>query len=252
MRYDPEIALRLALLSDCAYADTGSGEAEEAAERLTGADQAIGIDFGSVEIVVARYGFDVALAFRGSSEPDDFLHDLRIGLVERDSLPGRTHRGFAAGVVDTYEPTREVVEGLLGVDGFLDVGGHSKGGAEALLMSYLFKKFFGPSFRTCHTFGAPAVGDKDFAKDFDRAIPETFSHVFGSDLVARSPVLLRAFGVYARTGRTVYHTRSGRILFRPSPIRSFLDGVRGVSRRLGRRDHGLGNYVDSLERGGRR
>lgn len=251
MRYNPEIALRLALLSESVYSDIGSGDCDEAAERLTGADQAIGIDFGSVEIVVARYGSDVALAFRGSSEPDDFLHDLRIGLVERDGLPGRTHRGFGAGVVDTYEPTREVVEGLLGVDGFVDVGGHSKGGAEALLMSFLLKERLGPSFRACHTFGAPAVGDRDFATDFDRAIPETFSHVFGSDLVARSPVILRAFGVYAQAGRTVYHTRSGRILFRPSPIRSFIDGVRGVSRRLGRRDHGLRNYVDSLERGRR-
>ncbi len=251
MRYDPEIAHRLSLLSACAYGNTATGEAEESAERITGADQAIAIDFGSVEIVVGRYGPDVGLAFRGSSEPDDFLRDLRIGLAERDGLPGLVHKGFTAGVFEAYEGTKTVVDGLLAADGFVDVGGHSKGGAEALLMSYLLKAELGISLRSCHTFGAPAVGDLDFARAYDRVNPETFSHVFGSDLIARAPILLRALGFYARTGRTVYHTRSGRILFRPSPIRSFLDGVRGVSRRLGRRDHRLRNYVESLERGRR-
>jgi len=246
--YDQETAERLVLLSDAAYADTSSGEAEEAAERTTGADKVIAVDFGGVEVVVAKFGEDVSISFRGSSEPDDFLHDLRIGLRPVEGFPGKVH-GLAGGALRAFPVIDRIVEDFLGPNGFIDIGGHSKGGAEASFAAFLFIQSGQWRLRSCHSFGAPAIGNRAFAKEYDHAVPGTFSHIFGSDLIARSPVILRALKFYQRTGRIVYHTRTGRTLFRPSPVRYFLDGLRAISRRRGLRDHGLNNYIEAITEG---
>jgi hypothetical protein len=245
--YNPAVSLLMSRLSDAAYGDLNvvGGEGESAALSL-GADEAVGFDFGVLEALVVKFGEDVVVSFRGSSEFGDFIADARIALRHRPGLPGKVHAGLSGLVVDCFPVLIRGVLELIGPDGFIDATGHSKGGAEALFFGWLAKAA-GHPFRSVWTFGSPAVGDRQFSVALDREV-SAFAHVFGSDIVARAPVLLRFLGRYVRAGSLIYHTRSGRTLLRPSPIRYLLDGLRAVSRRRGRRDHGLENYIEAAQR----
>lgn len=243
MAYDPEIAYRLAALSHAAYLNGFDAEREALA---LGADEAHAIDAGNVEFLVCRFAADVAIVFRGTSEGDDFLRDAWASLAARDGFLGRIHTGLSLGPFEASGAIRNEVNTLLRPDGFVDVGGHSKGGAEALFAAWLLKNE-GVPVRSVHVFGCPAVGDREFVYELTASLPEVYSHVYRSDIVARAPMLLRALGFYWPAGRLVFHTRR-RSRFRVSWWRWLLHSLRALTRLRAKADHSLVNYVFSLSR----
>ena len=238
MAYDLEIAYRLAVLSSAAYLNGFDAEREALA---FGADEAHAIDVGNVEFLIARFGADVAIVFRGTSEGDDVLRDAWASLEARDGFLGRVHAGLSLGPFEASQAILSEVREMLGLDGFVDVGGHSKGGAEAIFAAWLLKARDIP-IRSVHVFGCPAVGDREFVYELTATLPEVYSHVYRSDIVARAPMLLRALGLYWPAGRLVFHTRF-RSRFRVSWWRWLLHSLRALTRFRAKADHSMSNYV---------
>lgn len=239
--YNVAEAHRAAILSDAAYGDTLEAKTAAIAH---GADDAALIEVGSVEMLAAKFGPDVVLAFRGTAGFRDLIADVGLVLGDSPELPGETHAGFTAGVELALPDALDAIDKLRGRDGFVSLCGHSKGGAEAVLMAMRLHAAGVPGISTVFTFGAPAVGDREFAREFDRVFGlRTFAHVFASDWIARSPFILRLVGRYVPVGLKVYLTRAGVRTFRPSPLRLLIDAVRAVSRRRGIADHSIENYI---------
>ncbi len=244
LRYDPAEANRLAKLSAVAYLNDPV-EITREAQKL-GASKAYLVDAGSAEAVVAKFGQDVAVAFRGSSELDDWFRDARFLTRTHAGIPGRVHGGFLSCVLEIFASLFSEIKANRGPDGFIKIAGHSKGGAEAMIFAAMLRASGDWRTNAVHAFGAPAVGDPMFAREYDHALGlVTFRHVYGSDVVARAPIWLRLRRKYRTVGQLVYHYRDGGSSFSPSPLLYLVDSIRGFSRRLGRRDHSLANYIRS-------
>lgn len=238
-------ARRLAVLSDHAYADAATAIA--AAVEI-GADDARFVEVDNTECLIAKFDEDVFIAFRGM-EPTTFA-DLvtfsRLKLVERDGVDGPVHAGFSDGVLGILVDVMSAIVELMGDDGFLYIGGHSKGGSEAIIFAAMIEKLKLEKMRIAavHVFGCPAVGGDEFAANYHSRLGRvTFRHVYRSDLVARSPVLLRLFGIYRHVGIRVYHYGDGSRSFNVLPVRFLIDGIRAISRRLWLVDHSTENYI---------
>jgi len=245
--FDRADARRLAELSDIAYA--GADEAPDAA-RAIGADDATLIDAGSTECLVARFGSDVFTTFRGTEigagAVIDLFRDASVKLRTSIGIVGRVHDGFATGVEKAATEVGVVLSAWIGVDGFLKIGGHSKGGGEALIFARWLHSTGWRRTSSVHVFGSPAVGDREFAESFERTLGGmTWRHVFRSDAVARAPWLLRALRKYRTVGRLAYHSPGRAISFSPG-VRYWADSVRAFSRLRGGEDHSIDNYIGGL------
>jgi hypothetical protein len=241
MTYDPKTAHRLALLSDFAY-----GEPDEAtgAAAGIGAEAARFIENNETETLVCKFGPDVFVTYRGTEPMTfwDLLTDARICLKPAEGIAGDVHAGFGYSIGNTWNDTLQTVDSLLGRDGFVYWGGHSKGGAEATLAAARFAQMGRGNVGAVHTFGSPAVGGLAFATEFEAVLGgRVFRHVHRSDLTARSPYFLRLFGKYRPVGKLVYH--NGGRTFHPSPIRRLVDLCRAVSSKRWRADHDLAHYI---------
>lgn len=241
MIYNDDEAHRAALLSDFAY---GSETEAPSAARGIGADDSVLIEVAGTEVLISHFGSDIWIAFRGTTNLSDWMTNARITLKSIKSVPGRIHSGFAdsteMALSDVFEAVTRLRRGSRGV---VYLCGHSKGGAEAIITAAILESVEAP-IAAVHVFGAPAVGDEDFAAAYEITLGwRTFRHVFASDIVARSPVYLRFRGYYRAVGILVYLTRGGLRTFRPSPLRRLVDFVRGFSRKRGIADHGIDNYI---------
>jgi len=241
--YHADTAKILARLSDYVYTDARDAIA---GALYLGADRAHFVERDETETLIGAFGQDVFVTWRGT-EPGtlrDLLTDARVVLCSTEGITGAVHAGFASSVANTWDDVLEVVDSFIGRDGFVFFGGHSKGGAEALLAAKRYSDGGRFNVGAVHVFGTPAVGGREFSEGYERTIGDrTFRHVHRSDWVARSPAVLRVLGIYRHVGRVVYHVGDGRRTFRPHPLRLFLDGVRALSRRRGIDDHGVLHYV---------
>jgi predicted lipase len=242
--YNSKEAHRAALLSDYAYGD--ETEAPRAALNIGASDAAL-VEAGGTEVLVAKFGADVWISFRGTTDLPDWMANVSLTFKTSSGVPGRAHSGFADSSLMALADVLDAVHQLRGSDGRIYLTGHSKGGAETILTAArLFDA--GIEIGAVHVFGAPAVGDREFADAYGRGLGAiTFRHVFASDFVARSPFFFRLTGSYHDVGNLVYHTRSGLRTFRPSPLRRFVDCVRAFSRKLGAADHSIDNYIEGTE-----
>ena len=252
-QYSEAEASRLCTLSASAYKSEVWGVHD--CKQLLSADDARLIDGGSCEVLAMKRGPDVWLAFRGTegninlsgwSGVWDLWRDGRVYLRRRMAIPGRVHAGFSAGVLEVQFQLGELLAEWLEPGGLVYLGGHSKGGAEAIIYAAYLRT--GPGVRypvaAVHVFGCPAPGNAAFARWYREELGKvTFSHCFGSDGIARSPWMLRLFRMYCPVGNPVYHLANGVTLFDPSPLRCLIDGVRSFSRRWAITHHSIENYL---------
>ncbi|GFR45731.1 hypothetical protein Agub_g7147 [Astrephomene gubernaculifera] len=164
----------------------------------------------------------VVLSFRGTetSQWKDIFSDLNLFQIQPKSLKPKNpkitvHKGFLA----AYESIRETITALLetvlngscngcssnGSNWRILVTGHSLGGALATLASYDLKLRDATRDITCYTYGAPRVGNKAFAEEYNSLVPHTFRVTNKYDIVASVPRVAE----YTHVGRPVQPAGEG-------------------------------------------
>ena len=139
------------------------------------------------------------------------------------------HRGFARGLSHVL-PTLE--SALAGETKLLVVTGHSLGGAMATLAASRLRP------AGLYTFGAPRVGNHDFAGCIDRQVDDglTYQRFVGCcDIVTRVPP---GFAGFRHTGALHYIDRHGQI--HVNPDQAVISEDRSRARRSYWRTHSFG------------
>jgi endonuclease G len=179
--FDLDTAVFLATMSSLAYS---APAVIDGAAKTAGFASSSFFDAGNVQGYWCA-GPDVALlAFRGTSNPGQWLRDVRF--LPASHPWGHVHEGFLQGVAS-------VEAGLLAFDGVAQtaahvwVTGHSLGGALALVAAARLKIKTGQA-PLIHSYGQPAVGLNDFAERFNVEMPGClWRFVNQSDIVTRVP-----------------------------------------------------------------
>lgn len=204
--YDPRLAYALAVVAGWSYSDaeTMRNKLKYYALPHVTVDKAMVTNpamfiVASAFLVRSRCGRFGVLAFRGT-EPTNaisWLTDTDVFL--RPFRGGSVHQGFYTNLQAVWE---EVVALLgaattAGADGRaplaqLYVTGHSLGGAMAVLaaarLSIDRNLDLARLVRGVYTFGQPAVGNKDFADEFEERIgARLFRHSYAYDVVPQLP-----------------------------------------------------------------
>ena len=125
----------------------------------------------------------VLLAFRGTSNPGQWLRDARFYPVKHPW--GRVHEGFKDGVADV-EQDIQAIDAAAKKAKHLWITGHSLGGALALIAAARWKMAGIKS--SIYTYGQPMVGLDGFADRFAIELPgRLVRFVNQSDIVPRVP-----------------------------------------------------------------
>jgi hypothetical protein len=212
--------------------------------------------------LIAWGGTTLVVAFKGTSSFENVLTDLNflksfhpprrtasitsswgLSLIH---VPVRVHTGFLeAWSTDEYdkrvvERVGEILSDLGGpeVVTFM-VTGHSLGGALATLASHAFKSAFPAAQITCYTYGQPRVGNRPFAYEYNKMVPDHFAVINGQDPVTRVPK-----GYYKRVGNRIIIDDLGDIIVRPTYLEMHL--IKQVTPKVG--DHFLDMYRSSFMR----
>ena len=154
---DWQLILRLALVANLAYAHSTVNDPRTGTQAL-----------------VSQFGSDIIVAFRGSSEPKDFILDARFLKSElvwsRNDSVAEVHAGFLAAFEAVDVEVVKQVRNLLAQKpaARVYVTGHSLGGALAQLcaLELVRQKF---PLALVATFGSPRVGNKTFATIYNQA-----------------------------------------------------------------------------------
>lgn len=135
--------------------------------------------------LIKEKGDYIFIAFTGSSETIDWIHNFKVAKVHREGM-GYIHDGFA----DGWDDLRPLVYSDLAGDKKRKIvlTGHSLGGALATLASAWLKRD-GFNVVACLTFGAPRVGNWDFKKVYSKLGVPTYRFVHGYDIVPTIPRL---------------------------------------------------------------
>ncbi|MBL7130891.1 MAG: lipase family protein [Candidatus Omnitrophica bacterium] len=161
-------------------------------------------DIRDTEAFVAVRKNIIILAFRGTQTKTDWQTDFNIKLVK--SKAGRVHRGFKNALSYVWKDIKHTIRLFQNARQTLWVTGHSLGGALATLaVDRLTDEGF--DIHGLYTFGQPRVGDRVFARRFNRKIKHhAFRFVNDEDIVTRVPP--RAFG-YRHIGTVRYFDYKG-------------------------------------------
>ncbi|GMH45956.1 hypothetical protein BSKO_13920 [Bryopsis sp. KO-2023] len=221
------------------------------------------IDKASDVIVVVGWSSStVVISFRGTSSAENLKSDMRAWRTDHPPTRGNlfkgtrplVHEGFLtawtrSGLNATLiKKIKEILDG----DG-IDVSkvqviltGHSMGGALSILAGFDLARYcsLSPRQLMCYTFGAPRLGNKAFAAEYDGMIPDTWQVVNGNDLVPSIP----EFGpLFAHVGKRVIINEAGDMIVRPLFVENNLHRFfqfLGVSRSM--TQHLMRNYRSSL------
>ncbi len=136
------------------------------------------------------------LAFRGSSEPTNWVHNFNTGLSPWFG-GGLVHQGFLEALMKIWEPIRHRLRRLKMPVFF---SGHSLGGALATLAA----ADFSPS--ALYLYGSPRVGDRDFSSSLS-GVP-VYRVVNNSDMVCMLPPTVAPFR-FQHVGELHYYSYSG-------------------------------------------
>jgi triacylglycerol lipase len=168
--FDLTLASKLARASACAYADSLDGILAE-----LHADRVEAFAEGSASGYIAQLESDCILVFRGTvsagiqweSAIQQWLTNLDFHQVAVSG--GRVHRGFHRALDAVWQQITLQLQNLESTRGRLWITGHSLGGALAILAgSRLHDE--GVAVAGVYAFGAPAVGDADFAGRYKPAV----------------------------------------------------------------------------------
>jgi triacylglycerol lipase len=154
------------------------------------------------QVIVRDLGKVIAVAFRGTSSPRDFITDAEAW--RKTVLYCQIHAGFYDALVNVnLQVTARILELP---DKPLIITGHSLGGALAMLFAF---RWFDPA-RTIHsvyTFGQPRVGNSSFVNLYDRTHrAHTFRFVNQEDIVPRVPGVLAG---YRHAGQEIFFNSIG-------------------------------------------
>eukprot|EP00667_Euglena_gracilis_P002582 EG_transcript_2581 len=207
-------------------------------------------------IVVTAPGA-VAVAFRGTVNRENVRVDLQLRHKESELgqlLEARypLHEPFCcflgsayvhAGFLGAYQTLQtgvtqavsHALEERLAADGHLPVlhvTGHSLGGAVASLCAYDLATTFKAKRLDvpvrCYTFGAPRVGNAQFAMAYNLSVPETYRVCNESDIVCHSPPALSWLGGhYQHAGRRVLIDEQGNLLVDPLVAERIFTPIKG-------------------------
>lgn len=129
---------------------------------------------------------DVALlAFRGTSNPGQWVRDARI--LPNGHPWGWVHKGFGDGVEAVAQDLGHFTAAAKGINGVkVWVTGHSLGGALAVIAAANLK--IDQLTPTVYTYGQPRAGFGEFAGRFNQELPgRLYRFINQSDIVARVP-----------------------------------------------------------------
>ena len=130
------------------------------------------------------------LVFRGTLSSNELLHEMRVGQYNWRN-GGTVHRGFA----DMYEKIRPKV--LKDVKKYRPhtIAGHSLGGVMAIMCAIDMVAELDMEPRNTITFGAPRIGNSEFAQNTVALVPNIVRIVNDNDFVTRLPPLCVHVGV---------------------------------------------------------
>jgi len=176
---------------------------------------------------------------KGTTAMRDMLTDVERELVwlgDPEPRHFRAHRGFRAVAADAVA----VVQSRVLPEERLVIGGHSLGGAVAVLVAWHLASL-GHKNITVYTYGSPRVLSTKAARHYNNLVPDTIRVLHDRDLIPRVPV----WG-YRHVGRTLHIKSNGAKVL---PIKR---GWRTVLDWLGFRpgdltDHVMAHYVEALE-----
>jgi len=176
---DLDIAVFLAEASEAAYDDHASRAWASAA----GFTRSGTFNRENIQGFWCTVGDVMLLAFRGTSNPGQWLRDARFYPVKHPW--GRVHDGFQDGVAKV-EPDLQALDSAAKAAKHLWITGHSLGGALALIAAARWKMAGINS--SLYTYGQPMVGLDNFADRFAIELPgRLIRFVNQSDIVPRVP-----------------------------------------------------------------
>ena len=203
---------------------------------------------------------DIVIAARGTetTETEDILSDLKIHRVPpcKDlNVPGLVHRGFRGEAFELWHAARDNILLETASSHKLWFTGHSLGAAIATLLSTYSqhdKATLDPTGLV--TFGSPRVGNREFACNADKVVPDNLRWVNNDDVVTKVP--FNMFGLYTHCGSQMYLKEDGTCLSDVAWSTVFADRLWGrlsnmVSRQLqfsDGKDHGMGSYLAKIKK----
>lgn len=245
--YHPFNAWVLSSLSLSAYREEARWEADLAALDFVRHASLLG---EVTQAFVARGQGAVVIAFRGTEfdDPRDVIADMKVRLVPGPF--GRVHRGIAEALDEVWEGVLDAATAASQGGEILWLTGHSMGAGLALLAAARLASE-GLKPRGLQVYGAPRVGDEDFARGFSRHLGSmTVRHVNDNDVVARLPP--EDMG-YRHVGSLVYYERDGGRRY-DEPSYSRLEAIRDRFERAkegppdGMKDHLVPRYEELTRR----
>lgn len=145
---------------------------------------------------VMRDDRELIVSFRGTDSVQDALSNVNIWPINF-YCGGKVHMGY----MNYYERLRlDILSYILYHIAFSNISnitfvGHSLGASVllcALEVSYMLNVHNVPL--NCYTFGAPPIGNKEFAANFNNRIKNVWRVVYDSDIVPRVPNLYNHIG----------------------------------------------------------
>jgi len=181
-QFDWKAALALIMASDLAYG--GRQTVELTAKLFWKVDSVAFFEAGNAEGFVAEDAANMMIAFRGSSEADDWAKNLDGAWVPAPEFHGRAHKGF----LDTYAfVEQDIAAAVARLNGRrLWLTGHSLGGALGLIAMARYHAQV-PGARLV-TFGQPAMLNYTAAQWVAQEIGARYVRVVNHiDIVSRLP-----------------------------------------------------------------
>lgn len=188
---DLDLAVLLAEASAMAYKPTA---AIKAWAKINGLNTHCSVfDEGNIQGFWCAQGDVALLCFRGTSNPGQWIRDLRLIPVEHPW--GRVHAGFKGGI-DIAEPHIHAFEQVAKEAKHVWVTGHSLGGALAVLAAARLRQHGLNPFT--YTYGQPRPGLGGFRDRFESEMPgRLIRFVNQADIVPRVPpgLIYRHIGI---------------------------------------------------------
>ena len=251
-KFDLLNAIRLAELSKLAYEPLDQTGAY--LQKELGLTQYQSFDNGDTQAFLVSNEAMVILAFRGTSTLTDWETDAKFKFAALENK--KVHFGFSQALDYVWADLSDAVCASKGPGQSLWVTGHSLGGALATLAVDRLTDA-GVAINGLYTYGQPRVGDRDFARQFDKKMGQSsFRFVNDEDVVTRVPPPPG----YKHIGKMCFFDNKG-VLFLENTLWHWWRSVsEGVAQRTeagaaetatqnpnGPGDHNLGYYLRNLQ-----
>lgn len=193
--------------------------------------------------------------FRGTDCRKDALINLDIRQKEKSEQfkNAMVHRGFSRQFYAIENKMNEFLKLYRNEYDTLTFTGHSLGGALATIATFHYIHDFAdeehPPLITCHTFGSPRVGDKNFSRLFEKQVPGA-RHWRVFDYEDPIPVIPASWRFHHVKGNAICLGRPGKLRIERTDVPWLLRPLSGIINiRLARlvSSHAMENYISKLK-----